>query len=65
MHIITRQVRYYTFIISPKSASDEDILQYYLLAKTQLAQLAQLYSDGDRVSLKNIPPRLPLEEEAT
>jgi hypothetical protein len=45
--------------------SDEDILHYYPLAKTQLAQLAQLYSDDDRVSLRIIPPHLTWEEEAT
>jgi hypothetical protein len=44
---------------------DEDILHYYPLAKTQLAQLAQLQSDDDCVSLRIIPPRLTWEEEAT
>jgi hypothetical protein len=55
--------------VSPKlgraAAPDEDILHYYPLAKMQLAQLAQLLSDGDRVSLRIIPPRLTWEEEAT
>jgi hypothetical protein len=47
------------------SPVDEDILHYYPLAKTQLAQLAQLWLDGDRVSLRIYPPRLTWEAEAT